>query len=243
MKYFRELVLEYVGRPAFVFGGGKAGYEMLESLGKKYPEAIRISANLHGLRKSRCDYIFCVDDEVFLDVQQNRIETPTLSCHPRATYRIVEVPKLTHSGNYAVWCAWNMGCSPIFVFGMDCYTEGTYFHDADAFSLGNRIPLEVHLKTWETVRRRVSDKAIIRMMGGPVPPIFPAYDPTEVYPRVEFPDRLTAVRSHLGKRVKITHPTRVDGEPLEPGQYIELSRSNANRLIERRRAVSAPVSL
>jgi hypothetical protein len=211
---------------------------------ERYPEALRISSNLHGFKLGHVDYVVYVDDDVKLEYDELDLKTPVITYHHCADYRLIEYPLLTNSGQYAVWAAANMGCYPILVFGMDCYTQGTYFHDPKAFSTGNRLRVEEHLDHWRQAKRRVPNSTPVRFVGGPVPPIFPAYDANESFPSIEFPDRLEAQKRHEGKLVTITRkPVKVEGEVFDVGQKVELNKRSAQDLIDRRRAVSASVSL
>jgi hypothetical protein len=242
-RLFRELVLGYVGRPAFIFGGGFSGYDQLPEIESRHPNPVLISANLHGQRIASCDYIVYVDDDVKLEYDTLGLKVPTITYHHCADFRLIEYPLLTNSGQYAVWVAANMGCYPIIVFGMDCYTQGTYFHDKDAFSTGNRLRLEEHLNHWRQARKKVPDSIPVRFAGGPVPPIFPAYNPEEVYGSIDFPDRFYAQERHSGKLVTIIRkPIKVEGEVFDVGQKVELNKRSAQDLISRRRAVAASVS-
>jgi hypothetical protein len=243
-KLFRDLVLSCVGRAGFVYGGGKSGHDRIEELRSRYPNAVRVSANLHGLKIEPCDYVVCVDDDIELEHNTHCPTTPLITYHRWAHYRLIEYPSLTNSGQYAIWAALHMGCSPIFVFGMDCYTNGTYFHDPEAYSTGNRLTLEQHLVAWRQLAKVLPrHNNGVRFVGGPVPPIFPAYRPDEVIPPVEFPERYEVLRQHHGKRVRITRDTPIGPERFLRDQYVELSERDARRLITERRAVSAPVSL
>jgi hypothetical protein len=239
---FRDIILSKKGQPAFVLGGGFSGRDQFSSIRLKFPNAVLISANSHGEFITRCDYIVVVDDLKF-EFDQLNIKTPTISFHPWADHRLIEYPSFTNTGQYAVWVAWCLGCYPILAFGMDCFTGKTYHHDPEAYSTGKNIPFETHLQTWRVLRKRLSSEAIVRMVGGPVPPIFPSYDPSEEYSVPEFPDRFEAIKSHLGKRVRIVRRSRIGSEGFEVGQVVELSERDARHLVERRRAISAPISL
>lgn len=243
-KYFRELVLEHKDRPSFIFGGGRSGLCELVHLRERFPDAIKVSANLHGEKLMPCDYIVFVDEDIPPEYARLGLKTPTISYHHTATYKLVEYPQLTNSGQYALWVTASMGCAPIFVFGMDCYTEGTYFHDPDAFSTGNRLDLKTHLNHWQQARKRLPRSYPIRFVGGPVPPIFPAYDPAEVaFPVVEYPDRLEALRGHVGKLVQVVRkPLRIGQEVFEVGDKIEINTRVVQHYLDRRQVVPVSVS-
>ncbi|MCK9468483.1 MAG: hypothetical protein M0Q49_03605 [Porticoccaceae bacterium] len=65
-----------------------------------------------------------------------------------------------------------MGCAPIIVIGMDCYTGATYFHNPAARSSGEWLPLDGHLDKWRRLIELAPD-ADVRAPGGPLAALFP----------------------------------------------------------------------
>src|SRR5690606_2937648 len=64
MKLFRELILSASGKAAIVLGGGPSCPDDFSRVREAFPNAVKISANLHGFKLTDCDYIVSVDDEL-----------------------------------------------------------------------------------------------------------------------------------------------------------------------------------
>lgn len=236
MKLFRELLLTRLGSTAIILGGGPSCPDDYARVRGRDPKVV-ISANLHGFKLDKCDYVVSVDEERREEWKREYSDTPLISYLQDATYRIVEYPTLTMSGVHAAWAAWNLGAAPILLCGMGCYSEtGTYFHDGQAFSTGNRIELDTHLKFWIQLRSTLPANAPIRVMSGPVEKVFPKYDPDEDFSGYEPPERLALIRAHTGVLVKVVaNKCRVGSERFEPGQIVELGSRDAQHLLTQRR--------
>lgn len=235
MKLFRELLLSRVGHTAVVLGGGLACADDYARVRGRDPKVV-VSANFHGLKLDKCDYIVSVDEENLARWKEECPEVPFVSYLPGSEYRIIEYPILTMSGCNAAWVAWNLGAAPILLCGMGCYSEGgTYFHDPKGESSGTRLSLESHLKFWRRLKSVLPENAPVRVVSGPVDSVFPKYDPDEDFSGYVPPERLSLISAHTGVVVKVERNCRVGSERFEPPQIVELSATDATRLMTQRR--------
>lgn len=238
MKLFRELILSASGKAAIVLGGGPSCPSDFSRVREAFPDAVKISANLHGFKLTDCDYIVSVDDELKQKRDAAGITAPFISYHRWAEYRLVEFPHFSESGIYAAWIAWNLGACPILLCGMGCYSEGaTYFHDADAFSPGNRIPVDSHVRAWMKLHKTLPAPVPVRAVSGPLVNVFGAYDPKESFADYPVPERLSLLNRHEGVLIRVTRSCRILGERFEPGQVVEVCKSDAQTLLRQKRAV------
>lgn len=250
MKLFRELLLSEVGRPALIVGGSDTAPDDIEMALSAYDNSVVIGVNQHAnihLHEDDVDFLVCYDNihGILEDAKKKhgvRRWGKIVTYHPFADYKLLEYPVWPGSGYLAVWIAYNLGCCPIVLAGMGCYsTPGrTYFHDHAAVSDGSRIPPEEHVKHWRRLRDAMGS-AHIRSTSGPLLDVFPKLDPKEDFSGYAIPDRLELLKMQTGKIVKITHPqgARVGAEHFEPETIVELPRKDAAYLFERRRAVPA----
>ncbi len=250
MKLFRELLLSEVGRAAVIVGGSDTAPDDIEMALSAYDTAVVVGVNEHAnihLHPDDVDYLVCYDD-IRVKMDRARVRhgvtrfAPMVSYHPWADYKLLEYPVWPGSGYLAAWVAYNLGCCPIVLCGMGCYsTPGfTYFHDPAAQSDGSRIPVAEHVRHWQRVRDAMG-AARIRSTSGPLLDVFPQLDAREDFSDYRVPDRLELLKAQTGKMVKITHPrgARVGKEHFECGTRVELPRKDAANLFERRRAVPA----
>lgn len=245
MSLFRDLILSASGKAAIVIGGGVDAPSEYSRSRAAFPDAVILSVNEHGFKTAdRIDYIVCLDEVNFrIRNELKFVDGKFITYHKWADYRIIEHPNIAgNSGNYAAWIAWNLGAAPIVLCGFDCYSKGTYFHDPKAFSLGNRIPLETHLLQWERTKKLLPDDAPVRVFGEPLSKLFPVFDEKESFADYQLPERHYLLKSQTGKLLRITRPARAGAESFEPGQIVELSRRDAQRLLTNRRAVPVKMS-
>lgn len=183
MTDLRDLILAHAGRVAVVMGGGPS----LPAQVKGLPDdCLWLSANEHGAKLRRCDYIVCIDD---IADKVKPCGVPIISAQPWADVRLMERPAYPYTGMYACWVAWLLGCRLVLLGGMDLYAGPTYWHDGEAHSTAKARPYSGHLEQWRRVRLPVP----IRALGGPLIDVFGRYDPNEAVPYV--PADLQVLRS------------------------------------------------
>lgn len=229
---FRDLVLAHAGRPVAILG---AGPSLPEQFGRLPAGCVLISVNHHACALARCDYIVAIDSKP--PEHRTRLEAtgvPIVGPLPWATYRVMDQPLLGFSSQHAVWAAWLMGGYPILLCGMDLYRSGRYWDGAPAPAVGPRRTVESQLRSW----RRCFDAvpATVRSLGGPLAELVPPYDPAELFPSYVEPERATLLKAAGGTVVQIKVATKVRGQPLAPGDVVELPTNDARRLVEQRRA-------
>lgn len=158
----RELIHIHAGRPAVVLGGGMSLPVELPSCPSR-DEAIYLSANDHGARLVEVDYIVAHDN---IDDRIRPFGKPLISRYLWADYRYLRWPAPS-TGVITAWIARLMGCAPIYIVGMDCFSgKGTYYDKPDEKSAGFLVSVDVHVERW---RKMMTDfPAEYRPVGGPV---------------------------------------------------------------------------
>jgi len=205
-------------------------------------DAVHISANEHGARliaerfpDRRCDYI------VALDKILERLApwgVPIVARYAWADYMILKfrLPNSAqNSGMAAAWLARLMGCAPIIIIGVGCYTAGqAYWHAPKAATNGFVTPPKEHLARWMMFNRMYP--AMYRTIGdGPLSwAVFderykPGEPPDPPIPRERLEPELMGVRCEL--RTEMPIRDRI----LKPGQIIELERNEATALATKKK--------
>lgn len=226
----RELVHAHVGQPAVVIGGGDSAPK---SLAKAPADAIALSANDHGFLLRPCQYKVSLDKGASRDHSRG---VPVISRHIWGHYRILESPA-PNSGIAAAWVARIMGCTPIYVIGMDCYVGGTYFHDRHAKSSGKSINRQTHVARWRGFLQKFP--ADYRCIGGAIdglksmsPDARPSAEQLDAALRGAFVEFLST------RDIVILGSKR----PFKKGERAELRPGEASKLVRERlaRRVSCP---
>lgn len=137
----RNLIHRHVDRPGIVIGGGPSAPAQIE---KCPTDAIVVSANDHGFKLRACDFIASLDR---IEQRVRAHDVPLVSRHLFADYRVLQPPQ-PNSGILGAWLLRLLGCSPIYLVGMDCYDGQTYFHDPAAKSSGFAQSPREHLERW-----------------------------------------------------------------------------------------------
>lgn len=224
-----DLALRHAGRPVVVMGGGPS---LPAQLSNCPSDAIYISANQHGVMLRSADYVVALDD---LEQVLRPFGLPIVGRRLWCDYRFPEWGNDADSGQAGMLLGSIVGGYPVILTGMDCFQGGTYFHDPEAHSSGNRATLEWHLDRWRKAATRVA--APVRSCGGPTATIFPPWDPSEVFDDyVPAPGQLAMqrIRPH---RVRIRprgmiNRRRVQTETeclVSPEEYRQLQRQRALR--------------
>lgn len=136
---------------------------------ERCPEgALLISANDHGCRLGRCDYIAAMDD---IGERLAPWGVPRISPHMWAEYPFLETGHyhIANSACFGAYLAWLMGCSRIVIAGVDLY-RSAYFHDSTPIrKVGNERD---RLADWAALRDLLP-KGLVFAAGGPVAEVFP----------------------------------------------------------------------
>lgn len=152
----------HAGREAWVLGGA----ETLPAEMERCPDgALLISANEHGCRLRRCDYIVARDD---IGERLAPWGAPRISQHLWAEHPYLDPWPIANSAAFGVWVAFEMDCRSAVIAGVDCYRTA-YFHDKAA-----RRPLgseKFRFAEWKELKQRIP-KGFLRAAGGPLVDIF-----------------------------------------------------------------------
>ncbi len=85
---------------------------------------------------------------------------------------IVDPPTVSLSSMLAAWVAYELGCCPIVLCGMDCYDGGTYWHEPDAKSNGNILTTAAHVERWRVQMGPVVPASFLRAASGPLVAVY-----------------------------------------------------------------------
>lgn len=221
-----DLIHRHRGRPAVVMGGAPS---LVQDMLAVPLDAIRLSANDHGAKLERVDYIVCSDN---IEPRLRPFGCPIVGPRHWCDYRVLGFHP-SNSGALAVLVAWVLGCAPILVAGVSLYQGPTYWHDPKAKSTGQQITLEMHLRRW-TKLKQMPAGYVVRPMSGPLLSLFPPYDPREI---VVNQSSAEAVRELVaGVVVEFTKPTSWKGRQFGKGDRIEVKHVEAGELISQHSA-------
>lgn len=225
-----EHLCAHLGRTAVVCGGGPSLPAHLEQAPR---DALYIAANGHLLKLRSADYIVCVDP---LEKQLRPLGVPLVSPRIWADIRVFAEP-VASAGVSAAWVAWLLGCSPIVLAGMDCYTAApgekreTYFHSPRAVSTGLGQTLADHLHKWAKLFE-IAPGARVSTLGGPTTARFATYPSVTTIPGppdIE-PKRVLAG----GVLVEFLRDHDLRGISFKKGERFEVHREEARTMtIER----------
>lgn len=190
-KLVGTLVGQYAG-PVLVVGGAPGVPEELELL-RRYEfdteKCLIISANEHAMHVGLKPQYACVNDDVhsMLQVHQEpRMrkllpETKLLSRHWWADYRNPQL-MACNSGLKAILYAAILGANPVVVIGIQNYSNGLYFHEAEGKKANPNLAREASYFSKQT---RMLQKALqgvpVRTVSGPLTHIWPKWRPDEQF--------------------------------------------------------------
>lgn len=173
----------FQGRPGAVLGGGPSLPDDMKLLPKG---CVLIAVNYHYHRWSgkHPDFMVYNDHLEADDILRVEVEaTKAIRVSPHGPSSDVEfdVKAWTgfYSSNTATWLALWMGCDPVILCGMDCYTgEEVYCHPHERDVGPSHYPLEAHLRPWqEEGVNLLPNVERVKVMSGPLIGIFGAYQP------------------------------------------------------------------
>lgn len=192
-KLLGELVLRRVGVPAVVLCGGPSvtSFDANDLAG----DTLLFSANAHGAKLVGERYGFGVDyivsvDNIHTETKEpmepmlRQYGVPIISPQFWADYRLHDWGFAGNSGMQAIYVAWLMGCSPIVVFGMDCYATGTYWHNPNLQNISSGRNASFFLNKLRSLHNLCGSDHI-RVAGHSLAgQFFPPYNPAERMPVV-----------------------------------------------------------
>lgn len=166
---FEDLRDRHRGETFIVLGGGRSLHDEMS----RAPAGIRISANEHGCRWGRCDYIAALDD---IPEKVRGFGLPVIGRMPLTVdYLADELPGCRWTGTQAVYFAAVMGARLIVLAGMDLYQDLP-----PGAPGGAETPLATHLEAWQNLKNAIP--VPVRALGGPLVDLFGRYDPAETLP-------------------------------------------------------------
>lgn len=172
----RALVGKHSGCPAVVLGGGPS---LLVNLMDCPEKAVRVSANHHGCKLTRCDYLVTNYEHL---IPEFACGVPIIGPCAGADYVFFGIEST--SGMQAAKTAWLMGCAPIILMGMDCYQGDRDYWDDSAEALvtyGRKSPpyllrkLSKQLAAWKEMTDRL-EGIEVRVAGGPLLNVYKKYE-------------------------------------------------------------------
>jgi hypothetical protein len=223
----RELIGVHAGRAAVIVGGGPSAPREMECAPV---DALHISVNGHGFKLRPCEYAIALDK---LDKQLRPFAVPLISRHLWADFRILETPQ-PNSGIAAAWVARLMGCRPIFLIGMDCFSGAVYFHNPTAATPGKSEAPAVHIGRWREFFNAY--RGDFRVFGGPLASVL---SETVVRDRLAGPVlREMLEREVAGRLVEFTTDVLLGSvaRPFRKGATAELRNSEADNLFKQHKA-------
>jgi len=240
---FTELKGKHLGQPAFILGGGPSLPEAHKKISKLKRPHIKISVNSHGCRLTKCDYAVYLDYKQ-INEQLDEIEADVIriSWGKECDYRMINHWHASNSTKVAVWCAWQMGCYPIVLLGVDCYgtDKPTYWHDADAISSGKSTPPSKHIEDWDRDTRTVIPhiRPVMRSIGGPLVRLFGEYDKDEKVEAPVMPDDDPKIREvdENGVLIQFIVGMKHKHEIYQRGEVARVDSHFANWAVIRNRA-------
>lgn len=221
MTDFRDLILAHRGKRICVMGG--AG-----TLADELPQVkadVYISTNAHGCDLRPADYVLAMDEIHSRErvpmgpYLRARSEAPIISPHGYCDVRLKnwpQCPRFVLSGMVATWATWAMGAKVVILAGFDAYGgEAGYVNEA------RKIALDVHCP--------------VRVVGGALQDVWPAYDPKERFGKYTPHGAIDALLGVAGEvRVRALKPCTVARIDLAKGEEIFAMRHEVAKLLRHR---------
>lgn len=221
MKDFRDLILAHKGKRICVMGGSG-------TLADELPQVkadVFISTNAHGVDLQPADYLLAMDEihsreRVPMGTYlRARSDAPIISPHGYCDVRLKnwpQCPRFVLSGMVATWAAWAMGAKVVILAGFDAYGgEAGYVKEA------RKIALDVHCP--------------VRVVGGALQDVWPAYDPAERFGKYTPHGAIDALLGVAGEvRVRALKPCTIARIDVAKGEEIFAMRHEVAKLLRHR---------
>ena len=254
MKPFVDIALAHRGHAVVAMGGGPSLPDQVAAI--RHPVAAWVSANDHGAKLRRVDYIVAVDDvhQVTGEPMGPRLRAhgaPIVSPRFFADYRM---PPITvrrndgqlidwrgNSGMQAIWVAWALGGWPVIVAGIDNYQGGTYWHDPNADSSGTaKEPADFDDRLAQLRDLIGTDR--VRVVDGPLLKFWPKYDPDEVFDAgcYDIPAAVAALPRQTYRYFRVLRNLRINRGTVLRGDEIWISADEADKHLRRGHLLPLP---
>jgi hypothetical protein len=166
----------HAGQTAAVLGGGPS---LQADLSHIPIGSVLISANHHGLKFVKADYLVFLDEperfpglmagvQCFQGVKIGRYEEHSDIDLAQESYW-----DGVYTGHFATWLACLMGCDPILLCGMDCYQNP--IPEGEEKNLAYTVTLEDQLHGWGEAMYRCPHPERIKAVSGPLVDVFGAF--------------------------------------------------------------------
>ncbi len=218
------------GRAGILLCGGPSLPEQFNRVWADLPGAVLMSANHHGAKLTRCDYIIANDNWRKFCPTMMDFETPIIGPKKDSDFRLVSWPNIGNTGMQAAWALYVLGCCPIVICGADCFATGTYWWDDDFASSGFRTPPSQHVQKWEYTMREHCPIEIMRAADGPLVQVFGRWDPAEEKSIAVITTKPFRRIHGVGVMIEMLRNTLVDGEPFHRDEVLEVSSKTAKML-------------
>ena len=213
---FNELINTHEGARVCVMGGAAC----LDDDLKQINADLFISANEHGCKIRKADYIVAMDEQHGCGRAMGKVlrefsDAPIISPASYSDYKMSTwpfAPRRIYSGLVGAWVAWALGAKVVILAGMDSY-NGTVGAVNKAKKYHAEIPCPV------------------RSVGGRMGDVWPAYRKGERFRVKHYPAMDTLIMKDGMTTVRAMKPTSVNGIDLDKGDTLEVMRHDARRLL------------
>lgn len=220
LRSFGELVMRHKGARICVMGGAPTLPDEIEHV----QADIWISANQHGAKLRKVDYVVAMDNlhtvhkDPMLGIIREHTDAPIIGPWHWCDYGITNyplAPRLMFTGVIAQWVASMLGAHPIIMAGFGCY-GGTHR------TLGQHREYASFLKS------------AVRVVDGPLLAIWPAYDPVEEFPPYVAPDVFDFTETEHGVTIKVIKPVEIRGVEYPVGTILRVPKAEVWRQLKHR---------
>jgi hypothetical protein len=165
-------------RTACIIGSGESLPDYIHMIP---PDAVVFSINTRPLtsgilKVDQCNYLVYVDLQEARKSEQFKNKVTRISLTYDADIIVDHSLIWVWGSNTAMLAcaiAQFMGCSPIVLFGIDCYQGQAYFNSNEKHT-SQDMPLYEHLERWDKCRHALKD-ADIRSLHPPLDQLFPVW--------------------------------------------------------------------
>lgn len=173
----------HTDKPAAILGGGES---LLDDLSKVPSGAILIAVNYHAFKVGlKPHYMVYLDDprtrpQMMRAIREEKVIKVCPDSEPYGDVKMdVEYWRGMNSGTTAAWLGLWMGCNPVYLCGMDCYTGAKPYCHADYTpDMIQNHPLYDYMRPWvEECRSSVPHPERLQAVSGPLQSLFPFTQP------------------------------------------------------------------
>lgn len=231
MSDFGDLILKHKGKRFCVMGGAGTLADHLPQVDAD----IYISTNAHGVHLRQPDYLLAMDETNSREQcpmgpwLRTKSEAPIISPHAYADYQFMtwagigntRTPRFVLSGMVATWASFLMGAKVVILAGFDGYASDRPGRAAGYGLEAAKMARDVHCP--------------VRVVGGGLADVWPAYDPEEKFGRYQPHSSITG---WLGVdervRIRVIKPCGVRGAQRERGYETVVMRHEVKAQLKHR---------